>query len=112
MHGHTNIKFNSQFCEYQFITNIPEHVFLLAWQPLPRDATLARTVVIRKPLVWPVSRDSSVGIATHYGLDGPEIESRRGRDFRTRPGRPWVPRSPLYNRYQVFSGGKAAGAWR
>ena len=27
------------------------------------------------------SRDSSVGIATHYGLDGPGIESRWGRDF-------------------------------
>ena len=26
-------------------------------------------------------RDSSVGIATRYGLDGPGIESRRGRDF-------------------------------
>ena len=26
-------------------------------------------------------RDSSVGIATGYGLDGPGIESRRGRDF-------------------------------
>ena len=28
-----------------------------------------------------VSRDSSVGIATGYGLDGPGIESRWGRDF-------------------------------
>jgi hypothetical protein len=27
------------------------------------------------------SRDSSVGIATRYGLDGPGIESRWGRDF-------------------------------
>ena len=26
-------------------------------------------------------RDSSVGIATGYGLDGPGIESRWGRDF-------------------------------
>ena len=26
-------------------------------------------------------RDSSVGIATRYGLDGPQIESRWGRDF-------------------------------
>ena len=26
-------------------------------------------------------RDSSVGIATRYGLDGPGIESRWGRDF-------------------------------
>ena len=28
-----------------------------------------------------VGRDSSVGIATHYGLDGLGIESRWGRDF-------------------------------
>jgi hypothetical protein len=27
------------------------------------------------------SRDSTVGIATGYGLDGPGIESRWGRDF-------------------------------
>jgi len=32
-----------------------------------------------------VGRDSSVGIATHYGLDGPAIESRQGGEiFRTR----------------------------
>ena len=28
-----------------------------------------------------MGRDSSVGIATRYGLDGPGIESRWGRDF-------------------------------
>jgi hypothetical protein len=27
------------------------------------------------------SQDSSVGIATRYGLDGPGIESQWGRDF-------------------------------
>ena len=45
-------------------------------------------------------RDSSVGTATRYGLDGPVIESRGGRDF-PHPSRPalgptqppvqWVP---------------------
>ena len=50
--------------------------------------------------LYTMGRDSSVGIATHYGLDGPGIESRWGRDF-PHPSRPalgptqppvqWVP---------------------
>jgi hypothetical protein len=57
-----------------------------------------------------VGRDSSVGIATRYGMDSPKIESRLGRDF-SQPSRPamgpnqppiqWVP--------GLFHGGKAAG---
>ena len=35
----------------------------------------------------PWGQDSSVGIATRYGLDGPGIESQRGRDF-PHPSRP------------------------
>ena len=36
-------------------------------------------------------RDSSVGIGTRYGLDGPAIESRLvGDSFCTRPDRPWT----------------------
>jgi hypothetical protein len=47
-----------------------------------------------------VGRDSVLGIATHYGLDGPGIESRWGRDFPhlsrpglgpTQPPIQWVP---------------------
>ena len=56
--------------------------------------------------------DSEVGTATRYGLDGPGVESRWGRDF-PHPSRPtlvptqppieWVPgQSPR---------GKADGAW-
>jgi hypothetical protein len=48
---------------------------------------------------------SSVGIATAYGLDGPEIESRWGEIFRTCTYRPWGPPNLLYNRYRVFPGG-------
>jgi hypothetical protein len=59
-----------------------------------------------------VGRDSVVGIAMHYGLDGPGIESRWGEIFRTCPDRPWGPPSLPCNGYRVFPGGKAAGPWR
>ena len=60
-----------------------------------------------------VGRDSSVSIATRYGLEGPGVESRWGRDFLhpfrpdlgpTQPPMQWVP--------GLFPRGKAAGAWR
>jgi hypothetical protein len=57
------------------------------------------------------SRDSSVSIATRYGLEGPGIESRWGEIFRTYPDRLRGPPSLLYNRYRLFPGVKAAGAW-
>ena len=58
-----------------------------------------------------VGRDSSVGIATRYGLDGQGIESRWGRDF-PHPSRPALgPTSLLYNGDRDFTEGKAAGAW-
>ena len=60
----------------------------------------------------PVGRNSSVGIATRYGLVGPRIESRWGEIFFTRPDRPWDPLSLLYNGYRVIPGGKVAGEWR
>jgi len=37
--------------------------------------------IIFSPTLRVVGRDSSVGIATRYGLEGPGIESRWGRDF-------------------------------
>jgi hypothetical protein len=43
------------------------------------------------------SRDSSVGIATCYGLEGPRIESRWVEIFRTYPDRLRGPPSLLYN---------------
>ena len=49
---------------------------------------------------------SSVGIATGYGLDGPGIESWRGRDFPHLSRRTLDPSSLLYNGYRVFPGGK------
>ena len=59
-----------------------------------------------------VGRDSSVGIATRYGLDGPGIEFRWGRDF-LQPSRPALgPTQPPTKWVLVLPGGKAAGAWR
>jgi hypothetical protein len=55
-----------------------------------------------------MGRDSSVGIATGYGLDGLGIESGI---FRTCPERPWGPLILLAHGYRVLPGGKPAGAW-
>jgi len=57
-----------------------------------------------KPFVS--GRGSSVGIATDYGLDGLEIESRWGARFSARPDRPCGPPSLLYIGYRVFPGAK------
>jgi hypothetical protein len=48
------------------------------------------------------SRDSSVGIATRYVLEGPGIESQCGEIFRTYPDRLRGPPSLLYNEYRLF----------
>ena len=57
-----------------------------------------------------MGRDSSVGIATGYGLEVRGSNPNGGEIFRTCPDRPWGPPSLLYNGYRVFPGGKAAGA--
>jgi hypothetical protein len=50
-----------------------------------------------------VGRDSSVGIATRYGLDGPGTNSGDGEIFRTRPDRRWGPPS-LQFCYRIGTG--------
>jgi hypothetical protein len=50
--------------------------------------------------------DSIVGIAAVYGLDGPGIKSRWGRDFTHLPRPALGPPSLLYNGYQTFPGDK------
>jgi len=73
-----------------------------------------RVIRINMFYYWKSGRDSSNGIVTRYGLDGPRIEFWwGGRDF-PHPSRPapgptqppiqWVP--------GLSRGGKAAGAWR
>ena len=47
---------------------------------------------------------SVVGIVTDYGLDGPGIESRWGREF---PPKSTMTLEPT----QLYPGGKAAGTW-
>jgi hypothetical protein len=49
---------------------------------------------------------SVVGIANGYGLDGPGIESRWGRDFPHLSKPALGPPSLLYKGYRVFPGGK------
>ena len=57
-----------------------------------------------------VGRDSSVRIATLYGLDGPEIVSRWGKIFRTCSDQLWGPPILPYNRCRVsLSGVKRPG---
>ena len=59
-----------------------------------------------------MGRDSSVGIATRYRLDGPGSSPGGGEIFGTRPDRFWGPPNLLYNGYRAFTGSKAPGAWR
>jgi hypothetical protein len=65
-----------------------------------------RDTIIKLAFLLHWSRDSSVGIATRYELEGPGIESRWGEIFRTSPDRLRGPPSLLYNGYRVFPGGK------
>ena len=67
-------------------------------------------IIIIIIIIISVDRGSAVGIATRYGMDGPGIETRCGRDF-PHPSTPARgPPSLLYNGYRVFLGGKTAGA--
>ena len=50
-----------------------------------------------------MGRDSSVGIATRYGLDSPGIEFRWGRDFPHQSRPALGPTHLLYNGYRVSS---------
>jgi hypothetical protein len=59
-----------------------------------------------------VDRESVFGIAIRNGLDGPEIECRWRRDFRTRQDRTWGQTKPPVNtnRVNFRSRGEGGGA--
>jgi hypothetical protein len=73
--------------------------------------TEKKVVIFSIYLITFVTRDSSVGIATRYELDGPGIEIGWGEIFRSHPDRPWGSHSLLYNGYRDIPGGKSAGPW-
>jgi hypothetical protein len=73
---------------------------------LPVTGLLARNVVI------PDCRKLQILETFGTIVDGPMIESRCGRGFRTCPDRHWGPPNLPYNGYRVFPGGKTAEAWR
>lgn len=61
--------------------------------------------ILRTVTTLLVGRDSSVGIETHYGLDGPGSNPGVAR-FSAHP--PWGPSSVIYSGYQVIPWSKAA----
>ena len=74
--------------------------------------SLGDIVYVSPHLTFCMGRDSSVGIATRYGLDRPGIESRWGRDF-PHPSQTFRGAHPAsYTKGTgSFPEGKAAGAW-
>ena len=73
--------------------------------------TFVRTTVVAVNIFGGL--DSSVGTATRWGVDGPGIEFRWGKDF-SHPSRPALgpTLSPIQGVSGLFPGGKAAVAWR
>jgi hypothetical protein len=68
------------------------------------DASLERSL-FKNQYCTDQGRDSVVGMATRYGLDGPGIESQWGRDF-PHPSRPALgPTQPPVQRVPGLSRG-------
>ena len=92
--------------------NIP----IACWAHLTYLFSSGRWVGLKRNYLQPwvklVGRDSSVDIATHYGLDGPRIESRWGARF-AHPSRPALgpTQPPVQWVSGLFPGGKAGRAW-
>jgi hypothetical protein len=115
MHGHMNVKFISYV--HQRLWQV-----LDCWKTPVRAASLLyprrkhifpELKILLKYIDGQMGRDSSVGIATRYGLDGPGIQSRWGARFsapvQTGPG---VHLASYITGTGSFPGGKAAEGWR
>ena len=87
------------------------HVIIHEKHPHIKIIVLIQPLFTTSTLNEMVGRNSSVGIATRYGLDDPGIESRWGRDF-PNPSRPALgPSQPPIKWVPVLiAGSKAAGA--
>ena len=79
------------------------------YQNIRRHTTEQRSLKISQTMFLLVGRDSSLGVAVRYGLDGLGIESRCGRDFPF-PSRPGPTQSPIQWVPGHFPGCKGAGA--
>ena len=87
--------------------------FVEVWSYIQNSLLYITIYCLRTGIANQSGPGSSVGIATGYGLDGPGIESRWGRDFPhlsrpalgpTQPPIQWVP--------ALSRGHRTAGAWR
>ena len=107
---HAYIQTHTQLLNCTLLKTVAVRTFSAIFVPSLLKHNMIIQIVHRFCLV--VGQDSVVGTATRYGLDGPRIESRSGRDFpqpsipalgSTQPPVRWVP--------GLFPGDKAAGAW-
>jgi len=104
----------SDFCS---ATGISGRVFLwLSSAPLSKHRDVSSYLKVGHNILclhpFQLGRASVVGVATRYGLDGPEMESRWGWDiahpFRTALRSTQLPVKLVPD---LFPGSKAAGAW-
>jgi hypothetical protein len=67
-------------------------------------------IISHRTLFW--GRDSVVGIATRYGMDGSGFEPAWEQDILTSPHKPRQPLDPTQPLLGLLPGGKATGASR
>ena len=96
-----SVIFDSILCMFRI-----NKLFIIRRQSCVQHLVCNRVENIKLFKLYVAKRDTSVGIASRYGLNGRGIESRWG----TRPDRPWGPPSLVYNGYRVLPGVKTAGA--